>query len=173
MRFCDMSPILTDSSLDFISHSAEQTTRLGTRLGELLRPGDLICLEGGLGAGKTAMAAGIARGWGAVEPVSSPTFVLVHEHTRLSDSTRLHHVDCYRLSGVDELWTIGFDDIISGRDIVVIEWPERIMEALPGERLWIRIEVIEATRRLLWFEATGDRYRELLEAFRHSLAGGR
>src|SRR5258707_11424486 len=80
------------------STSVEQTAYFGARLGKLLGAGDVICLSGPLGAGKTALAAGIAAGWGALEPVNSPTFVFVHEHHRAADALRLYHVDCYRLT---------------------------------------------------------------------------
>src|SRR5258706_9835 len=90
-------PILKEGQLDISSHSAEQTQRLGARLGSLLQVGDIICLSGDMGAGKTVFSAGIGRGWGAKTPLTSPTFNLVHDHTRDADSQHLYHLDCYRL----------------------------------------------------------------------------
>ena len=158
-------PILRDSELDIFSHSAEQTRRLGVRLGSLLQAGDVICLSGDLGAGKTAFASGIGEGWGAETPLTSPTYNLVHEHTRARDDQALFHLDCYRLHSVEDADSIGIDDVLSGRGAVVVEWPEHIEAALPRTRLWIELRIIEATRRNFVFEATGKRYETLLEQF--------
>ncbi|NLX11994.1 MAG: tRNA (adenosine(37)-N6)-threonylcarbamoyltransferase complex ATPase subunit type 1 TsaE, partial [Chloroflexi bacterium] len=95
--------------MQLTSHSVEQTLHLGRALGELLRPGDLICLAGDLGAGKTALTRGIGAGWGAREAVTSPTFTLIHEHRRPQDDQVLYHVDCYRLHGAEDAWNIGLD----------------------------------------------------------------
>lgn len=165
-------PILREDELDIISHSAEQTKRLGTRLGILLKPGDVICLSGELGAGKTVFAAGIGKGWGTKSPVTSPTFNLVHEHQRDRDGQTLYHLDCYRLNGAEDAETIGFEDIlISGHGPIVIEWPEHIEEALPENRLWIELRVLEPTRRNFIFEGNGERYRELIAKFRELTFG--
>jgi len=125
--------------LTISSQSAEGTARIGALLGSLLRGGEVICLSGELGAGKTALTTGIGRGWGAQEPVNSPTFVFVHEHRRAADKMRLFHLDCYRLSGLEDAYTTGIEDMLSGSDVVVIEWPERIAEILPPDHLWIEI----------------------------------
>ncbi len=159
-------PILRDSELDIFSHSAEQTRRLGVRLGSLLQAGDVICLSGDLGAGKTAFASGIGEGWGAQALLTSPTYNLVHEHTRTRDDQCLFHLDCYRLHSAEDADSIGIDDVLSGRGAVIVEWPEHIESALPRARLWIELRVIEATRRNFVFEATGKRYETLLEQFR-------
>ncbi|MBI1258146.1 MAG: tRNA (adenosine(37)-N6)-threonylcarbamoyltransferase complex ATPase subunit type 1 TsaE [Chloroflexi bacterium] len=164
-------PILREGELDIISHSAEQTRRLGVRLGTLLEAGDIICLSGDLGAGKTAFAGGIGAGWGAHEPLTSPTFNLVHEHERDRDGQLLFHLDCYRLQGVEDADTIDIEGILSGRGPVVVEWPEHIEAALPRERLWIELRVIEPTRRNFVFEATGKRYETLLDEFRDTSFG--
>lgn len=164
-------PILKEGELDIISHSVEQTHRLGLRLGTLLQAGDVICLSGDMGAGKTVFSAGIGKGWGALDPVTSPTFNLVHEHRRDKDKQRLYHLDCYRLSGPDDVDSIGLDDILSGRGPVILEWPERIEEALPRNRLWIELRVLEHTRRNFIMEATGERYQQLITRFREITYG--
>jgi tRNA threonylcarbamoyladenosine biosynthesis protein TsaE len=164
-------PILRDGELDIFSHSAEQTRRLGVRLGTLLQAGDVICLAGDLGAGKTAFAAGIGVGWGAESALTSPTYNLVHEHRRARDAQRLWHLDCYRLNGVEDADSIGLDDIFGGRGAVIIEWPEHIEALLPHERLWIELRVIEQTRRNFVFEAVGARHQTLLEQFRGASFG--
>lgn len=159
-------PILKEGELDIITHSAEQTLRLGVRLGGLLQAGDVICLSGDLGAGKTVFSSGIGRGWGSTTPLTSPTFNLVHVHTRQADAQQLYHLDCYRLHGPDDADSIGLDDILAGRGPVILEWPEQIAPTLPPERLWIELRVIEPTRRNLIFDARGKRYETLLAQFR-------
>jgi tRNA threonylcarbamoyladenosine biosynthesis protein TsaE len=164
-------PILREGELDIISHSVEQTQRLGARLGALLQPGDVICLSGDMGAGKTMFSVGIGRGWGTVTPLTSPTYNLIHEHERQADHKRLYHLDCYRLSGPEEAEQIGFDDVLNGRGPVILEWPEHIESALPKKRLWVELRILEPTRRNFVFNATGSRYEELLKAFRESAFG--
>lgn len=158
---------MTDSAtLELISQSAEHTFQLGRYLGELLVPGDVICLSGNLGAGKTVFTKGIGAGWGALEVVTSPTFTLIHEHRRARDSQVLYHVDCYRLQGAGDAWGIGMEDLLLGEYPVVIEWPENIQEVLPLERLWVAIRVLDGTRRQMALYAVGDRYQADLEILR-------
>lgn len=164
-------PILREWQLDIISHNPEQTARFGARLGALLQPGDVICLSGDMGAGKTVFSAGIGKGWGAVQALTSPTFNLVHEHTRELDRQRLYHLDCYRLRGIADAETIGLDEILDGQNIVIFEWPEHIEPILPAERLWIELRVLETTRRNFIFEAAGKRYEELVNRFRETAFG--
>ena len=164
-------PILDERSLEFLSHSPEQTQRLGVRLGELLQPGHLLCLAGDLGAGKTTLAQGIARGWGALDPVTSPTFVLINEYRRADDQV-LYHVDAFRLSGEDEAEGLGLEDIFDGHGPVMIEWPEKIEGLLPEERLWVRLEWVEESRRQLKMSAQGTTYEGLLRTFRQAAFGG-
>ena len=164
-------PILDSRSLDFVSHSAEQTRRLGVRLGELLSGTDLVCLSGDLGAGKTTLVSGVARGWGALDPASSPTFVLLNEYRR-ADSAVLYHLDAYRLNGAREALEAGLADVLDEGGDLLVEWPERILPALPAERLWVSMGWIEEEKRSLRFEAAGRRYERLLNEFRQ-LAFGR
>jgi len=159
-------PILKEGELDIISYSAEQTQRLGVRLGGLLQAGDVICLAGDMGAGKTVFSVGIGRGWGALMPLTSPTFNLVHVHTRAADNQQLYHLDCYRLTGPADADAIGLEEILAGRGPVVLEWPEQIAATLPKECLWIDLRVLEPTRRNLIFDARGKRYEALLNQFR-------
>ena len=91
-------PILDEHTLDFVSKSPDQTRRIGMRLGALLQAGDLICLQGDLGAGKTTLVQGMAQGWGTLDSVSSPTFVLVNVYRR-ADETQFFHMDAYRIEG--------------------------------------------------------------------------
>ncbi|RMG98183.1 MAG: tRNA (adenosine(37)-N6)-threonylcarbamoyltransferase complex ATPase subunit type 1 TsaE [Chloroflexi bacterium] len=163
--------ILDKWTLDFVSNSVQQTERLGVRLGELLRLNDLLCLSGELGAGKTALARGIARGWGASTRVTSPTFTLVNEYPRLKDGRILYHIDCYRLETADEIATVGLEDILFGEQPVMIEWPERIRPLLPEDRLTVEITYLSETRRALRFVASGQHSALLLEQFKRNAFG--
>ena len=160
-------PILDQHSLDFWSHSAEQTLRFGARLGELLLPGDTISLSGELGAGKTTFVAGLARGWGSTDQVTSPTFVLVNVYRR-PDGQRLWHLDSYRLAAGRDAVSFGFDDLLDSGGVVVVEWPENILDALPPERLNLSLTWVDHTRRGLRFGADGERYQRLLEEYRRA-----
>ena len=164
-------PILSEESLEFVSHSPEQTRRLGVRLGELLRPGDLVCLAGDLGSGKTTLAQGIASGWGCLDPVTSPTFVLINEYRR-ADASRLYHFDGFRLQGVEEAEALGLHELLESEGPVLIEWPERVAPALPAERLWITLRWSDESRRALHLEPSGPRYGRLLRQFRKAAFGG-
>jgi tRNA threonylcarbamoyladenosine biosynthesis protein TsaE len=164
-------PILDERTLEFHSHSAEQTERLGVRLGELLQSGDLVCLAGDLGVGKTVFARGIARGWGSLDPVTSPTFVLINEYRR-GDESRLSHVDAFRLGGPQEALSLGLRELLEDHGPVVVEWPERVAEALPRHRLWIHLQWVDESRRHLRMEAAGPRYERLLRAYRQAAFGG-
>lgn len=163
--------ILDQWTLDFVSNSEEQSLRLGVRLGELLQAHDLVCLAGDLGAGKTAVARGIGRGWGSSIRVTSPTFTLVNEYPRLHDGRILYHLDCYRLKGEADIVTAGFEDILEGEGAIMIEWPERIVSWLPDDRLWFDLDYVSETRRRLHVRATGERSQQLLEDFKQSAFG--
>lgn len=164
-------PILDDQTLDFVSNSASQTERLGVRLGELLKIGDVLCMAGELGAGKTCLARGISRGWGAAQSATSPTFTLLNEYPRVIDNIPLFHLDCYRLRDAAEAVAIGLEDILDRQGAIMIEWPERIEAVLPPERLWIDLRWVAATKRGLRFRAAGQRSKDLLAAFRRDAFG--
>jgi len=163
-------PILEGQSLDFLSHSPEQTVRLGVRLGELLQRGDVICLAGDLGSGKTTLAQGIARGWGSLDQVTSPSFILINEYRR-ADQQRLFHFDAFRIEGTSEADLLGFHELLDDEGSMIIEWPERITELIPLHRLWVSLRWVDEQRRGLNFVATGIRYERMLETFRTSAFG--
>jgi tRNA threonylcarbamoyl adenosine modification protein YjeE len=157
-----------------LSRERAETVAAGQSLGVLVRPGDVICLSGPLGAGKTAFASGIGAGWGALERVSSPTFVFAHAHRRAADQTILIHVDCYRLEDAGQAESIGLEDILSGRHAVIIEWPERIRDWLPEDALWVMLAAPdqdeEADARRITFSAVPPgRGADLLTALRRVL----
>ncbi len=163
-------PILDPHALEFISRSAEQTRRAGMRLGSLLHPGDVVCLVGDLGAGKTTLVQGVAAGWGSLDSVSSPTFVLVNVYRR-PDGQRLYHLDAYRLSGAAEATDLDVDAmLVSGP--MVVEWAERVWDALPGEHLRIDMAYMDENQRDMVMKARGFRYEALLAAFRKQVFGG-
>ena len=165
-------PILDEHTLDFISHSPEQTRRLGARLGALLRAGDIIALEGELGSGKTCLTQGIARGMGVEGPVTSPTFTLIAEYRPPPPAPTLYHVDLYRLAEPSaEIETLGLDDYLLGEGVCVIEWADRIVGRLPEERLWVTLRHITRSKRGITMRAHGPRYDQLLQAFRRSAFG--
>lgn len=163
--------ILTDRTLDFISSSEQQTNRLGVRLGELLEPGDILCLAGELGAGKTMLARGVGRGWGTAVRVTSPSYTLVNHYPRMHDDQVLYHIDCYRLQSESEIITAALEDVLMSPGAFMIEWPERLEEMLPDDRLWIDMSGVDETRRKLRFNAAGDRSADLLKEFRMSAFG--
>lgn len=140
------------------THSPEETHRLGRTLGERLRPGDVVTLSGELGAGKTALAQGIAAGLGVAEPVSSPTFALVHEY---QGRCPVWHLDVYRLSGPQDLPDLSWDDMLAGRGVLLIEWPERITSALPEDRLEIALDYGHADTRTLTLRPHGPRFETI------------
>lgn len=162
-------PILDEHSLDFISRSPEQTRRIGIRLGSLIQPGDLICLQGELGAGKTTLVQGMAQGWGALDTVSSPTFVLVNVYQR-ADEAQLFHMDAYRIESASEGEELDPVTMLSEGPLL-IEWADRLQTILPDERLWIRLEHVSEEHRQMRFHAHGGRYDTLVVSLRQSMFG--
>ena len=163
-------PILDQNSLEFISRGTEYTRRVGIRLGTIINVGDVICLEGDLGSGKTTLVQGMAAGWGSLDQVTSPTFVLVNLYRRL-DGGRFHHLDAYRLKDAKEAEELDLEPIIESGPLVV-EWAERISAALPKDHLWVSMRIVHVDQRDLIFSARGDYYKSLLENFRMRIYGG-
>ncbi len=116
--------------MKLITHSPEETERVGALLGSRLRPGDVVAFRGGLGAGKTAFTRGVARGLGIGGPVTSPTYTLVNEY--LTGRLPLFHFDLYRLASEDELFDIGWEDYLGRNGVCCVEWSENAEEALDG-----------------------------------------
>jgi len=163
-------PVLDSHSIDFFSRSPEQTRRIGARLGGVLQTGDVICLQGDLGAGKTTFVQGVAQGWGSLDSVSSPTFIIVNEYRR-ANGDKLFHMDAYRLDSAPEAEELDLDSMLAD-GALLIEWPERIDGLIPDEHLWIQLEHINEEEREMKFKAAGKRYDELLEGIRHTIVGG-
>lgn len=167
-----MSPILNEHSLAFVSRSEEQTRRLGSRLGALLQAGDVVCLEGPLGSGKTCFVQGIGRGMGVEEPITSPSFVLISEYRPRKGSPPLYHIDFYRLERpVAEAIGIGIEEYLDDDGVCVIEWADRARELLPEENLWVTFRYVGPNHRNILMQAHGERYRELLRQFKRAAFG--
>ena len=131
-------------SRTFQTQSEEETVALGEKLAAALPSKAVVLLIGDLGAGKTTLAKGIAKGLGAAKPddVSSPTFTLIHEY-----GPKLYHIDLYRLDRPEEVATLGLDEIFDRDAVVLIEWGERFPALMPEERIEIRLEAIDENKR--------------------------
>lgn len=162
-------PILDNRNFEFFSHSPAQTRRLGIHLGTALKTGDIICLEGNLGSGKTTLVQGIAQGWGSLDSVSSPTYVIVNEYRR-AHQQRLYHLDAYRLENTLDVAFLDFDRMLA-QGPVVIEWAERISEALPEHHLWITLKFSAIEHRTMMLTPQGDRYQALIGKIQKKIYG--
>ena len=130
-----------------ITNSAAETRKLGERLAKQLKAGDVVLLEGELGAGKSELARGVARGLGVQETVTSPSFTILNVYE--SGCTPLYHFDWYRLESEEELYELGMDEYLGGEGIALVEWPDRCPDAVPADCLRIRIAAEgENTRRI-------------------------
>lgn len=141
--------------------SYEATLALGEKIGHALQPGDILLLEGDLGAGKTTLAQGIAKGMGVSEFVNSPTFVIINEY--YSGRLPLYHMDLYRVEEESQLYDLGVEEYFFGNGVCLIEWPEIALPLLPAELACVRLERTDAGRSIE-LETHGD-YTHLEEAF--------
>ncbi|HBX22597.1 MAG TPA: tRNA (adenosine(37)-N6)-threonylcarbamoyltransferase complex ATPase subunit type 1 TsaE [Desulfotomaculum sp.] len=142
------------------SRSADETYNLGETLGALLQPGDLITLNGDLGAGKTCLASGVGRGLLIEGRVKSPTFALINEY---EGKIPLYHMDVYRLDNPSEINDLGFEEYFYGNGAVLVEWAQKIIDFLPQQRLEIVIDKDphqEDTRNIR-LVPHGNRYEQL------------
>jgi tRNA threonylcarbamoyladenosine biosynthesis protein TsaE len=154
-------PILDPNSFEFISRGADQTRRIGIRLGSMIQPHDVFCLSGELGAGKTTLTQGIANGWGSLDRATSPTFVLVKNYRR-ADGSEMYHLDAYRLQSALEAEDLDIDRMIDNGPFIV-EWPERILAALPDTYLWIDMTWLDDEQRGIILKPKGSRYIKILK----------
>ncbi|MGV3267005.1 tRNA (adenosine(37)-N6)-threonylcarbamoyltransferase complex ATPase subunit type 1 TsaE [Cytobacillus pseudoceanisediminis] len=144
------------SQFEFISKKPEDTMAFSERLGSLLQPGDVLALEGDLGAGKTTFTKGLAKGLNITRNVNSPTFTIIKEYQgRLS----LYHMDVYRVE--DSFEDLGFDEYFEGNGVTVVEWAHLVKEQLPEELLTIYLYLDDNDSRKLVLEPRGKRYEEL------------
>lgn len=156
-------------SFSLVSASEAQTLKIGITLGRLLEQPALILLKGDLGAGKTVLARGIARGLEVDPqiPITSPTFTLMNHYPARLD---LYHFDLYRLADPDELIELGFDDYAYGPGVTLVEWPEKLENpALKG--LWISLQRLDERQRSIEFVSLGIESSNLLTVFKDHLQG--
>ena len=157
------------NTLKLITHSAEETQKLGTNIGKLAESGDIFLLVGELGAGKTCLTQGIAYGLDIHEYTLSPSFVIMRElHGRLS----LYHMDFYRLDDIAEISDLGLDDYLFGRGVCVIEWANKGMTVLPEDHLLIKIDYLNDNQRNIVIEPKGGRYIRMLQGLQTSYPQG-
>ena len=124
--------------MEFVTHSEEETVLLGKKLGEKLKKGDVVALDGTLATGKTYFTKGIALGLKIQEEITSPTFTVISEY---SGRLPLYHMDIYRLAGEEDFLNIGAEDMLYGNGVCVIEWSEKIREILPKNTISVKISI--------------------------------
>lgn len=145
--------------------SPAETFETGRQLGSLLKAGDCICLSGGLGAGKTLLVQGIAKGLNVLDDVTSPTFTVLQVY---QGTWQVYHYDLYRLRRPEELNDIGFDEYMSD-GVALIEWPDKFPDYMPEQSLWINLTATGETSREVKLIPRGERYEALLkELLKHA-----
>lgn len=157
----DPSPHPQAAAATLISRDEADTLDIGRTLGALAEPGDVFALSGGLGAGKTALSQGIARGLGVVDHVPSPTFNLLLVHPGIHP---MYHFDLYRLERPDQLEDIDFWGTLESDGVSVIEWADLFPASMPEERLEVRLATTGETERTIEFVPHGPRYEQLVTA---------
>ncbi len=148
--------------MKIVSESPEVTEKLAFSLAQLLLPGDFIALYGELGAGKTKFASGVAKGLGVDPsiPVTSPTYTLLNIY---DGRIPLYHFDLYRLSGADDAVDLGFPEYFHGSGVCLVEWPERMEEELPPDRLEIFLNYLDEGSREIELVSASPRYEKLIK----------
>ncbi|AAK80782.1 tRNA threonylcarbamoyladenosine biosynthesis protein TsaE [Clostridium acetobutylicum] len=144
--------------MEFIVDSVDKTFSIGEQLGALAMPGDIVCINGDLGAGKTHFTKGIAKGLNIEDYITSPTFNIVNEYT---GRLKLHHFDVYRVNDPDEIYAIGFDEYIFSDAVSVIEWSHYISSIIPDEHIEVNIKKLldmGPDYRKITITHTGKRY---------------
>ena len=138
--------------------SAAETRALGEKIAARLRPGDVLLLEGDLGAGKSELTRGIARGLGVAETVTSPSFTILNVYE--SGRCPLYHFDWYRLESADELYELGMDEYLGGDGVAVVEWPAQCPDAVPENAVRIRLEATGENERTIDIGALVPEYED-------------
>jgi tRNA threonylcarbamoyladenosine biosynthesis protein TsaE len=151
----------TDTALELRSASPDETREIAARLARVAQPGDVVCLWGELGAGKTHLAKAIGAGLGVRDTIASPSFILMAEY---EGRLPLFHIDPYRLVSAEDALAGGLLDERQATGVTVVEWPERLGDALPVDRLDVRIDGTGTEPRTMALIAWSRRYRRYLEA---------
>ncbi|WP_066638319.1 tRNA (adenosine(37)-N6)-threonylcarbamoyltransferase complex ATPase subunit type 1 TsaE [Desulfolucanica intricata] len=151
--------------------SPDETEAVGAGLGSIVSPGDILCLNGDLGAGKTCFARGVARGLDIKEPVTSPTFTLINEY---QGRIPFYHFDVYRLGGPEEMDDLGYEEYFYNGGVTLLEWAELVLDVLPGERLDIFLETAPENpdRRKIVLLPYGEHYVHLAEELMNRVCPG-
>lgn len=149
-----------EKSIQITTCSADETFAFARNIGEKLKEGDILALSGELGSGKTCFTGGIARGLGVDEnyQITSPTFTLINEYPARH---RLFHFDVYRLNDYSDLDDLGYDEFISGKGVVVIEWAEKIVQVIPDVAIFINFEYIDENKRKITIKGPQQRLKEI------------
>ncbi|HBV98580.1 MAG TPA: tRNA (adenosine(37)-N6)-threonylcarbamoyltransferase complex ATPase subunit type 1 TsaE [Desulfotomaculum sp.] len=156
-------------NLSLESKTPGDTYKIGELLGSMAEPGDIFCLSGDLGAGKTVLAKGVAAGLGVEGRVASPTFTLINEHR---GRMPFYHMDVYRLGGPEDMADLGYEEYFYGPGVTLVEWAEIIDGVLPEERLDISIARDGEELRTITVEPRGDRYLRLAEELKIHVCSG-
>ncbi|MFH1413740.1 MAG: tRNA (adenosine(37)-N6)-threonylcarbamoyltransferase complex ATPase subunit type 1 TsaE [Candidatus Omnitrophota bacterium] len=154
--------------MEIVSNSVHQTQRIGELLSKQINPGDIICLFGNLGSGKTVLTKGIGQGLGIRKAeVISPSFILIRPYTQ--GKIPLYHFDLYRLNKVSDILALGYEEYLYGRGVTVIEWADRLKKLMPRDFLKIELCFKSDLKRSLKVSAFGSRYKKLLNSLKKML----
>ncbi len=144
-----------------ISNSIEDTENIGCKLGKLLKKGDVVCLTGDLGAGKTTLSKSIAKGLGVDEHVTSPTFTIINEYV---GRIPLYHFDVYRINDIEEMYELGYEEYFYGDGVCIVEWASKIEELIPEEHIWIELKLGDTENsREFYIKGTNDHFKEIIQ----------
>lgn len=144
-----------------VINNQNQTEELAMKLAKLVQAGDLICLSGDLGAGKTTFTQAFAKGLNIADPVTSPTFTILHEYH--DGRIPLYHFDVYRITNPMEMEDLGYEEYFFGNGVCVIEWATLIEDILPSNYLWIDLTVEGPQERKMCLKATNEYYEKIIE----------
>ena len=145
--------------IKFVTNNTEETIELGKKIGNCLRKGDVIAMQGTLAAGKTTITKGIAQSLDISETITSPTFCLISEY---EGKMPLYHFDVYRIGSSDEMYDIGYDEYINGDGVCIIEWANLIDDILPDEYLYIELKYKDMSREMT-LNPVGEKYEKIVE----------
>lgn len=145
-------------------NNLKDTELIGNIISRCLEKGTVICLDGDLGVGKTALTQFIAKGFGVKEYITSPTFTIIKEY---EGRTPLYHMDVYRIDSEEDMYDLGYDEYIYSEGVTIIEWSHKIKGILPEERIDIEIKRIDDTSRVLTIEGKGNNYDKLAEELKN------
>lgn len=143
-----------------VSDSEQKTYDLGFKLGTLLEAGDVVCLTGDLGAGKTTLSKAIAKGMDVEDCVTSPTFTIIHEYM---GRIPLYHFDVYRIDRIEEMEDLGYEEYFYGDGVCLVEWASQIEDLIPRDHLWIHIKKKDENNREIEMKGTSNHFYDVIE----------